>query len=128
MIKEEKYNLKAGCKIWNKKDGNKSTANLNNKLFSLNALKVCLYYPSCDISHEQLHVITNRTTLDMFSYCKLTLMSYKVIFNNIPIVEPTHLNFSQVFTSCGTNFISRNTNLHKIGMDVFTNRFYLIKN
>jgi hypothetical protein len=34
--------------------------------------------------YEQLHVLTNRVTPDMFSFYKISLLLYEVINDNIP--------------------------------------------
>jgi hypothetical protein len=94
---------------------------------SSNALKVCIHYPSHDISYNQLHLITDGATHEMYSYYKQSLMLHKVINDTILIGEWTHLNFSQVFTSGQTNFICRNNNLLKTGLNAVTNRFCLLK-
>ena len=104
--------------------------NLKHSLFvaSANALRVCLHYPNREISYFQLHLITNRATPAMYLNYKLSLMLFKVINENIPLDEWTHLNFSQTLTSRQTNFICNKNNVLKVGLNALTNRFHAINN
>ena len=89
---------------------------------SASALKLALNYPQYDISHVNLHKITNRATPDMFCKYKLALLLFKTFNDKIPFDEWISLNFEQQNSSRQTNFmINKNNNL-VVGLNALSNR------
>ena len=90
--------------------------------FSANAIKMALHYPKQPISYQNLHIIANRATPEMFCTYKLSLLLHKLYNNEYPIEEWTFLNFEQILTSRQTHFkITNNHNL-LVGKNAITNR------
>ena len=90
--------------------------------FSANAIKLALHYPKQQISYQNLHIIANRATPEMFCTYKLSLLLHKLYNNEYPIEEWTFLNFEQILTSRQTHFkITNNHNL-LVGKNAITNR------
>ncbi len=86
------------------------------------ALKLALNYPRYDISHLNLHKLTNRATPDMLCNYKLALPLFKIFNGKIPYEEWLFLNIEQQNKSRQTNFmINRNNNL-VVGLNKLSNR------
>ena len=89
---------------------------------SASTLKHALNYPRYDISHMNLHKLTNRVTPDMFCKYKLALLLFKTFNDKIPYDEWLYLKIEQQNSSHQINFmINRNNNL-VVGLNALSNR------
>jgi hypothetical protein len=114
--------------IWHSPDLKR---NLKHLLFAASSnacLKICLNYPSSDIYYNQLHVLTNRATPEMYSYYKLALLLYRVMNHNIPLHKWVNLNFKQVLTSRQSTFQCDKTNKLWVWLNAISNRFHYLNN
>jgi hypothetical protein len=84
--------------------------------------------PKKENFYYKTHVITKKAAPEMYLYYTLSVILFKLMNENIPLDEWTHLNFSQIITSHQTIFKCKKDNLLRVGLTTLTKRFHIIYN
>ena len=103
-------------------------ANLKQKLLSSSAraIKTCVKFDSSNISFVNLHQMYQRATPDRILMYKHALALFKLFNTTHHTIEWAALNLNQVNTSRQLHFITRKSNLKRVGLNALANRFHIL--
>jgi hypothetical protein len=90
------------------------------------ALKVCLHYPYCSVSNDDLHKLTNRATPSLVCDYKMAFLLDRTFTDKLPEDEWLHLNENFINTSRHTLFKVKRAHNCKIALNCATNRLHLL--
>ena len=93
---------------------------------SARALRVCLKNYDQYTSFETLHEMANRATPEKLMLFKLSSQLYKTFNYNLPVTEWNLLHENIICTSRQSKFKTSKQNRLRIGMNVISNRFWLL--